>query len=482
MKTRSILLAFFIGVIVLTILQCMQTAQEDIATPAPDFTIRFLTSPPKDLADSTASPQQLVEFAWEEFLALNWKSSYAKDGLRDHADTTWSYADEAYPDLAVWETYAHRSELRPYSDIMKPFDAPPHYSYGQPLFPYPNSNASFELFDVLDENNEIGSCDIYAHVNLYDKEYRVLYQAKVNRDEYNYVLNNYPTKEKLTAARNYTKSMIDSIHAYYPNVKNSCDVPPGYKGISLPCGSNLPGGSTGSMEVKTAWRELTPVDDASKFFTRKVVYFRGDTNKVYYDNKVYALIAIHIIHKTRNFEDFVFATWEHQDVQKDSMGYVLLNKNGDEEGKLYGGYPRLHAIPEIVKQSSDYVHAKLSTINPNSVWLNYNLVGVQSKPTNDSTSFSFFLANYVVESDSTLANFRGSGIGTPHDGKPNLLFRGKFLTMGGCQGCHGVAQKNLGADFSFLLDSNGKPIKRPDFNGDQKLRKLIQATSPRKGK
>ncbi len=471
----------FLVAIPLILWQCNSATVEETATDPISFNIRFLMNPPKDLADTMATPQQLVEFAWEEFLALNWKSSYAMDSLRDHPDNQWSYADttSAYPDLVVWETYAHRSELRPYSDKMLPFDAPPHYSYGVPLSPYPQSNASFGLFDVLDENNEIGSCDIYARVNKYDEEYMVLYQAKVNRDEYNYVLNRYPTKEKLETARNYTLGMIDSIKAYYPGVSNSCNCPQDYKGISLPCGSNLPDAPTGAMEVKTAWRELTPKDDPSKFFTRKVIYFKGDANKVYYDNKTFALIGLHIIHKTVSFEDFVFATWEHVDVEADSMGYRLLDNNGNETGNLVAGYPRLHPIPDIANQSTEYVHSKLKEMNPNSIWLNYRLVGVQAKPTNDVNSFSFFLANYVVESDSTLANFRGSGIGTPHDGKPNTLYRGQFLTMGGCQGCHGVAQQKLGTDFSFLLDSVGKPIFRPDLKGDQsaKLKKFVLATS-----
>ena len=110
------------------------------------------------------------------------------------------------------------------------------------------------------------------------------------------------------------------------------------------------------------------------------------------------------------------------------------------------------------------------------------MVGVQGKPTGDSSTFNYFLANYVVESDSTLADFKGSGIGTPHDGKPNILYDGQFFTMGGCQGCHGVAQKNLGGDFSFLLDTVGKPIKQPDLYGDhsRKLMALIEATKKSK--
>ncbi len=479
MKRKKLSTIIFTALLGMVLCKCTNPVQS--VQPNSGFNISFKPTPPKDLADSNASSKQLIEFAWEEFFALNWKSSYSKDGLRDHPDTLWNYSDtsSAYPNLAVWETYAHRSELRPYSDTMLPFDSAPHYSYGDKLYPA-DRNANFRLFDVLDENNEIGSCDIYAHVNKYDKQHRVLYQAKVNRYEYDYVLKHYPNKSKLITARAYTAKMIDSINAYYPGVKNSCDCPPDYQGITLPCGSN--GGDVGAMEVKTAWRELTPLDDSTKFFTRKVVYFRKEGNKIVYANKTYALIGLHIIHKTKNYNDFVFATWEHVDVQKDSMGYILLDTSGKETGKFYKGYPRLHPIPAIVDSSTQFVHDRLRKMNPKSIWLNYRLVGVQGKPTGDSSTFNYFLANYVVESDSTLADFKGSGIGTPDDGKPNILYDGQFFTMGGCQGCHGVAQKNLGGDFSFLLDTVGKPIKQPDLYGDhsRKLMALIEATKKSK--
>ena len=104
----------------------------------------------------------------------------------------------------------------------------------------------------------------------------------------------------------------------------------------------------------------------------------------------------------------------------------------------------------------------MTALNPNSIWQNYRLTGVQGHPTNDSTSFNYFLANYVIESDTALADFKGGGIGTPQDGKPNILSNGQRLTMGGCKGCHGVAQTKLGTDFSFLLDQIGKPVEMPD--------------------
>jgi hypothetical protein len=49
--------------------------------------------------------------------------------------------------------------------------------------------------------------------------------------------------------------------------------------------------------------------------------------------------------------------------------------------------------------------------------------------------------------------------------------------MGGCQGCHGVAQKVEGADLSFLLDNFEKPIRFPDQENfsNTKLQRRIKA-------
>lgn len=448
------------------------------------FPVNFNPTPPYDVPPN-ADSIDLIKFAWEEFIALNWKSSYNNNGLRDNPDTTWNWgsSSDPYPELMVWETYAHRTELRPFSNVMEPFDNPPHYSFGATLTPATlpdGSQASFTLFNNLDENNEIGSCNLYAHTNIYDQENMVLYQAKVNRDEYEYIYNNYNTKELLLAATSKTKANIDKYNAYYEGATNSCDCPEGI--LCLPCG-DAETRTVGSIEIKTAWRLLVPEDSANQYLTRKAIFYeKNPSGGITYSNKEFALIGMHIIHKTKNNEEFVFATWEHIDVTKSNMGYVLLD-NGAETGPLYSNYSRYREIPEIVKQSTQEVHSQISTMNPNSIWLNYQLVGVQGKPTNDSTSFSFFLANYVIESDTTLNDFHGSSIGTPHDFKTNTLSNGKRFSMGGCQGCHGVAQTTLGGDFSFLMDTIGKPVVMPDLLDSippsevSKLEKFIRATS-----
>jgi len=469
---KSILIFTILGIIVFCLLRCTNPTKnknvaESLSTSVDtSFTINFKPFHPTDL-DSGASPKQLVEFAWEEFLALNWKSSYDKNSKRDYPDTLWTYYNEpgAYPALDVWETFAHKTELRPYSNKMLPFDNAPHYSYHDTLLPA-NSSTSFTLFNNLDENNEIGSCDMYAHVNVFKEKYQVLYEAKVNRSEYDYIQNNYGDTLSLHKAINNTRDNIAKFGAYYQKgMNNTCGCPVGAHVVCLPCGG---GQSTGTMEIKAAWRRLTNLDDSTKFFTRNVIYYtKNAQGKVVYNNITYALIALHIIHKTQNNPAIILATWKHVDAKQDSMGSVLLNKSGNE----YGGImtPMRDSIQSITVASTNYVHSKLPA---KSIWQNYRLVGVQATPTSDSTTTNFFLANYVVESDRTLNHFNGSSIANPHDHGANVLFKGNFYSMGGCQGCHGATQLKQGTDFSFVLDTVGKPVTTPDIGDKNATGKL----------
>lgn len=459
--------------------------EEELVETNSDYPITIGYTVPTDLP-ANATNEQLVTFAWDEFFALVWKSSYNEDGVRDNPDTGWSFTSDSDPypsDPVVWETYAHRTELRPYDDNMQPFNNAPHYSFGTPLYPR-NASDSFTLFNNLDENNEIGSCNDFAHYDQYSLDNMVLYQAKCNSDEYNYILDNYPTKAQLLAATTKTLGNITKFNSYLANSSNTCDCPQDSMVICQPCGgaANPNGGTyTGSMEIKTAWRQLTSEDDASTFFTRDVITYEESNDSIYYTNVTYALIGIHIIHKTQNYPDFVFATFEHVGVEQDNMAYQVID--GTEQETLKVNYPRLHPIPTEASQSTEAAHELLAAQNPNSIWLNYQLIGVQAQPSSDPSAFSFFLANYVIESDSTLADFQGSSIGNPHDQGDNILLDKNYFSQGGCQGCHGVAQITLGTDFSFLLDTVGKPVDSPDIPSmlpDEqaaKLRSYVRATA-----
>jgi hypothetical protein len=439
-----------------------------------NFPVRFSSDIPKN-PSAGADSVELITFAWNEFFALNWKSTYnTSTTQRGYPDEKWGYNDNApYPsEPLVWETYAHRVELRPYDDKRLPFDKIPKYVYKTTI--PSNTGVDLTLFNNLDENNEIGSCDLYANVADYGKKKtQVLYQAKVNRDEYMYVYNVYKDSTKLKSAVNNTSANIKKYLAYYSPTEypkldgSSCNCPPEANVFCLPCGgAKIPGTAhrtyTGAIEVKTAWREVTAAE-APRYFVRKVITYTKLNNSIIALNKYYGLIGIHIIHKTVNFPNFVFATFEHVDVENSDMGYIRLDTMPIP--LVPQRYKRAHKIPAVVDSSTAYVSRELKKRNPNSIWQYYRLVGVQGNPTNDVNSFNFYLANYVIESDPPLAYFRGNGVDSPFNGRQNSLYKKKLYTMGGCQGCHGVTQLR-GSDCSFVLGLVDEPHATPDAAGD----------------
>ena len=90
----------------------------------------------------------------------------------------------------------------------------------------------------------------------------------------------------------------------------------------LPCGDITVAGDAGegAIEIKAAWRQLTPAEISSgRFFTRNVIFYTGPQGTSSYNNAVWGLVALHIIHKTKSFPAFVFATWEQVDNYDDDF-------------------------------------------------------------------------------------------------------------------------------------------------------------------
>jgi hypothetical protein len=470
-------LNYFIAIAVLAMLVgCIQSCQSNNTNKVgstestdPIFNFQAAPLPPVDV-DTNASDTTLAAYAWQEFLALNWKSSYSTNGLKGNPDTNWTFFtdDKPVPDIVVWETYAHRSELSPYVYPMRPFDSACKYSYGSMPKPGPGS-PSYGLLHNLDETSEIGSCNLVAfadNTNLYTDTFRVRYQAKVNRTEYDYIKNTYPTQDSLS-------NTVARTQRYFNKLFNGSGAAAN-DSLLL----NLP---NGSIEVKTAWRPLKPGEDATKFFTRTVIDYSNlpISGSVFtYTNKTYALIGIHIIHKSKNQPSFVFATWEHVGVMQDKMKYILLTQAQKSQTDSLGYMtPIRNPIPAIDSLATVYVHKNL--LPATSVWQNYRLVGVQATPNSDVNKPNFFLANYVIESDSLLARFHGSGFVNPFDGKPNVYYNNNLYSVGGCQGCHGGGAQHTGTDFSFVVNS---PNHSPDpvagrpkgiLTESQKLKRLM---------
>jgi hypothetical protein len=459
-------------------------------------------------AGSAATVAQLAVFAWQEFIALNWIAmNPATTSLRGRANGLLNPNAGflgAAPDgngnfpLVVWQTYRHKNELFPADgNTATTYDSKaPTYKYQSPA---PTAAAggpipAFNLFNNLDETSQIGLDFMYAHATSAVQPpitgpgsptgVRVAYEVKLNRAVFNYAIKPGNPSLALTNPNNNYHNLfnaLDSTGANLGTYGGSCTTPTDPSVIQLPCGDNTKPGDLGegAIEIKAAWRKLDPTKDTiSHFFTRNVIFYTGPPGSQKYNNAVWGLVALHIIHKTKSFPAFVFATWEQAEeyngppTDPDYLAFQnLTTKSG-----LLPNIPvtRAHAIHSQVAATNTVVHAAFTAQNPSTIWQWYKLVGVQATPTNQppatapADAFStFFLANIMVETNQTLQNFVGGApAGMVIPGIPNVYLSSAGaqspFTMGGCQGCHGFQGQDAGGDMSVVIARGQSFAASPD--------------------
>ena len=491
----------------LWVLSCVQPASAQ--TLPPNF---INPNVPHDVpAGSAATVAQLAVFAWQEFIALNWIAmNPATTGLRGRANGLLNPNAGflgAAPDgtgnfpLVVWQTYRHKNELFPADgNTAKMYDSTaPTYKYQSPAptaatgGPIP----AFNLFNNLDETSQIGLDFMYAHATSAVQPpsngpgsptgIRVAYEVKLNRAVFIYASKPGNPSLSLTNPNNNYKNLFNALNNTGANLGTyggSCATPTDPSIIQLPCGDNTKPGDLGegAIEIKAAWRKLDPKKDTiSHFFTRNVIFYTGGGTgqpAQTYNNEVWGLVALHIIHKTKSFPAFVFASWEQAeeyDGPPTDLDYLAF-QNLKQKSGLLPNIPvtRAHAIHSQVAATNTVVHAAFTAQNSNTIWQWYNLVGVQATPTNQppatapADAFStFFLANIMVETNQTLQNFVGgapSGVVIP--GIPNVYLSSAGanspFTMGGCQGCHGFQGQDNGGDMSVVIARGPSFAASPD--------------------
>ena len=263
----------------------------------------------------------------------------------------------------------------------------------------------------------------------------------------------------------------------------------------------------GSIQIKAGWIPVVD-EDVSRYHTAEAAFFRPDgKGGTCMDAANFALVGIHVIQRVHagapgtakadsTGGTFVFATWEH--VDNDQAGFTYANYfqgNGLEPPPHQGFYPqpasalavtRKYPILSGTQQVNNAVHQALGCKGSagDSVWCNYQLVGVQFQavdvnkvPTdpppanpNDPTGIGqpLYLANLVIETNDGLQQFQGlppfpsviahyepqvmaKNVNAFVRDARNLVSGGNPVNMGGCMGCHGVAQLR-GFSFSFVLE------------------------------
>jgi hypothetical protein len=437
----------------------------------------------------SASIQDLAIFAWREFIALNWVAmDPATTGVRGRPNVNLGVnagflsikpdQNGSFP-LLVWHTYRHKNELFPYYHTAQTdsvFDSSmPTYNYQYPP-KLAVASANFHIFNNLDETSEIGLCQMFAHNTT-----RIAYEAKVSRAIFDYANRNNLTKHDVNgnypALTEAQQKTIKNLAQYGGMCSTDSSI------VSLPCGDAAVAGDDGegAIEIKAAWRQLNPTEAASgRFFTQTILFYKGEQGSQSepgnqtYNNAVYGLVALHIIHKTKSFPAFVFASWEQIDDYDDAANQnteaLQFNNLGYPGSSIYPNNPpppnisvmRNHPLHSRIPTVNDAVHEAFTKIDPNTVWQYYKLIGVQATPvsgppsqtaTPDDVSY-YYLANIVVETNQTLQNFAGSLpliTATPFLNVYLNGASGSPFQMGGCQGCHGAAGQSNGGDMSVLI-------------------------------
>lgn len=296
--------------------------------------------------------------------------------------------------------------------------------------------------------------------------------------------------------------------ACYASGLQNCSVP-NQSGISP---ATLPG--LGSIQLKAAWVPASQLDgDLSTYHVTDAVYYKdspGQPNDICYDVETFGLVGLHIIQRVHAGDPglangqslggtYIFATWEHESVAN-GAGYTYVNyskfANNTEMPfpNTAAGIQvaRLKPYPLASTQTiTTAVQAQLS----NSVWQNYRLIGTQfmamdlgstaaSAAATEQQSLAvgqpIYLANLLIETNRGLQQFQGQPPGqTPNKnfasnhvprnfqffspGAANMTSGSTANNMGGCMGCHGVAQTQ-GFAFSFVLQDGNKGTV-PDTGG-----------------
>ena len=461
------------------------------------------TDPPAGLSQT-----DLAWYAWRLFAACNQgtAATLTAGSTRETPSSSFLSTGETpgpLPHPTIFEALYHRTEAYPYYTST---GAPPSPLKQVPVYRFsPIGTAPFTVtggqYVNLDETNQIGQNFIYyRHSN--DKQFPILFMAKVNSTAVAYAQGN--------AANNFQPSPASS-WLFPPN------------GAS----------KENTLEIKAAWRPVSDIaGDASGFHQATATWYEGLEGQVpTVKTGKFALIGLHIIQKSANYQSFMYSTFEHVDAVTRNGGVITdpayaltynmlsydqatgpnpvanfrgaynVNAPGQppqnnqttenfvlppqgpapnashppapiEDGKYKVTYE-----PQTISREVNDVNNLVGQMLGNTVWRNYRLKGVQGTPTNDETTLDFYLANIVIEtSEPGIQLFRGGVSGTGTSSFTNLRAQKNLsvglvekqpvptptYVMGGCMGCHGVAETELGTDFSFLppspLLSGGKAV------------------------
>jgi hypothetical protein len=426
--------------------------------------------------------------AWQEFIALNWKAG----SYPGQPDTTATAANFGEPnDLSplVWMTYKEAGEVfKPDASAPTPWGSPqqlpasvtiPQRALKSKRLPmikgigrhvlYSISKSSEQAQLNLEHNLEAGTDAWLTAQN----QHLTYYEIRLNQDEFNYVNQN---------------------NLYNANNQWSA-VQPGGPGISLPDGTSSSSqycppsqySCVGAIEVKAAWLEITDQSLWPQYLMTQAIIVEGTEKNPTFRTAMVGLVGLHIIHRTKNAQQFAWATFEHVSNAPDinqynqksfASSYTYFNPGCDpstDPFKCVNNYqPKPTDPPTAPVQVVRMNPIDNTTVNP-LVGLN---CGIQNliKQNNSNSVFQYYQLVNVLWPQSNTPVPAGAKTPLPA-GNPqpppnsekvaNTTLETYLQTQATCLDCHASAHiapiasqptaKQYGSSYSFLFASAGVP-------------------------
>jgi len=341
------------------------------------------------------------DYAWQMFVALNWPASATERGV---ADLTKNIGD---PGSVVWQSFRTSGSV-----FLPNAQDPGSWNDGYPM-EFKLKQISKVDPAIKEHLKSIGQA-VGGPLTDQDSNY-TYYEKYMNEVEYNFIHTN----------KYYDQTVLSSLTT---NMK-------------------IP---TQSMEIKSAWKIMTKNDDQSKFFTAPAV-IEGLDGKPF--KAVVGLVGLHIIYKSADSPQWVWATFEHiNNVPGDPGSTATHFSYNNPNCSAADCPPNVATAPKIPTQVTRYTplskeakasNAKWQLMLKGTVWENYELINMQwpSDP-----------------------NDPGNPQGTP---TPNTMANTTMETYiqrtSSCMGCHstaGTLTENIKTNYSFLFLEAQSPSKK----------------------
>ena len=311
--------------------------EKQVSTKDADPGVVLISTRPTDIPGgaANASLTQAAQFAWNQFIALNWPA-VPQDGTNREKPDSAPFGTTGQP--LVWQTYRSRDELYPWQTYLPP---------GATMDPNTgNVSFNYDAKPVYHYQNKIQSCNqsppplVPPWVNL-DEISQIglnfMFDGNPLGQQYPASGNSVPKLIRFLAKGNRTYSKYITDKSYYNHGGNYFQDVTNF--TNAVAAGKPPAGGVSFVEfpsdtvmVKSAWRLLTTAELASgRFYTAPVRFYEKKAgNLCYNDEAGWGMVALHIVQRSPStLHYFTFATFEQADNIKNGFGQPVEGVAGE---------------------------------------------------------------------------------------------------------------------------------------------------------